>query len=252
MRRIVILGDVHDRQDRLSTVLALLDGVDPDLALLAGDVGLDPPWLPSARETAREAHDESMRRTVFLVRDRLRCRTLFVPGNHDLRDPAPELDELNCDGRILRVAGLRIAGLGGSGPGRFGFPYEWTEREADVALGKILGQRAEEPLLLLCHTPPRDTTLDRTHRGDHVGSVSVRTWIGRARPELFVCGHIHEARGVERIDEVLCLNAGALGDPHGEELVWVVDWSDTGAVRIESRTRGRSGTVERRAWPTTG
>ena len=101
---------------------------------------------------------------------------------------------MNCDRRIVEASGLRIAGLGGAGPGRFGFPYEWEE--ADVS--RVLEHLAAEPGLVdlaLFHAPPDACRLDLTKRGDHVGSGAVRRFIARARPAFFVCGHIHEAWG---------------------------------------------------------
>lgn len=247
MSRIAVFGDIHDEQERLGAALDLLDGPPCDLALLAGDVGLDPPWDAAGRETGRRPHDESVRRTVNRVAKRLGCPVLFVPGNHDLRDAVTDMMGVNCDRSIVEAAGLRVAGLGGAGPTRFGFPYEWTEDEIDAALERLLGGAAPVDVLL-SHTPPHGTGLDLTPRGSHVGSPAVRDWIGRSRPGLVVCGHVHEAWGVERVASVPCLNAGALGEPHGQIIVWLVDWEGTGPARIEHRRIGELGEAQRSIW----
>jgi Icc-related predicted phosphoesterase len=189
-----------------------------------------------------------MRRTVGRVAERLRCPVLFVPGNHDLRDPVEEIAGVNIDGRVHSLRGLSVAGLGGAGPTSYGFPYEWTEREADLVLANLFPDEASSPDIFLSHAPPANTTLDRTARGVHVGSSAVRDWLGRVRPRLFVCGHIHEARGVERIEEVPCLNAGALGEPYGETIVWTVEWASGSPARVESLRPGLDGRPEIRAW----
>jgi len=248
MPRIAIFGDIHDEQERLGAALDLLDGPPFDLALLAGDVGLDPPWEAPARQTGRGPHDESVRRTVNRVAHHLDCPVLFEPGNHDLRDAVSDLDGTNCDRIVVEAAGLRVAGLGGAGPTRYGFPYEWTEGEIDAALSGLLGGGAEPVDILLSHTPPHDTGLDLTPRGAHVGSPTVRGWIGRARPRLVVCGHVHEAWGVEQVEGVPCLNAGALGEPYGQVIVWVVEWVGGGSSRIEHRAIAESGKVLTRVW----
>ncbi len=103
---------------------------------------------------------------------------------------------------------------------------------------------------MLSHTPPAGTELDCTDRGLHVGSSAVRRWVVDNRPELFVCGHIHEAWGVQRLDGVPCVNAGAMGPPHGQAIAWIVDW-DRGPRRIRSRRRTPSGEVERKDWSDT-
>ena len=245
------MGDVHGRHDRLDTVLGWLAPCDPDLALLVGDIGLDPPWGRSDRRRLRQEHDESVRGVVRRVRSALGCAVVFVPGNHDLPDPPDDVDGINVDRRVIILQGLRIAGLGGSGPALFGFPYEWSEEVADAVLGQMFPEPRRRLDLWLCHAPPARTRLDRTTRGEHVGSRAVARWIGVLRPRLFVCGHIHESAGLEWLDGVPCVNAGSLGEPHGREIACTVDWSD-GPARVEALVTGPDGDVERRVWHPAG
>jgi len=243
VKRIAVLGDVHDHRERLDLSLDLLPE-SVELAILVGDIGIDPPWSPEGRAGRREAHDSSVRAMIARVRERLGARVVFVPGNHDLPDAADTAGD-NADGLRLAIDGLRISGLGGAGPGRFGFPYEWDEPEADARLAGVLaGTDACD--VLVSHTPPADTSLDRTLHGLHVGSVAVARWIERARPRLFLCGHIHEAWGVERLHGVPCVNAGAMGQPFGQPIAWLVDW-DGGPRRIRS-FRLEHGTRTSRLW----
>jgi len=244
---IAVIGDVHAERERLERVLARLGSHKPDLALLVGDIGVDPPWSEPARSAERAAHDESVLTVIGRVRVGLGCPVVFVPGNHDLADPPRGIDAVNCDRRIVEIVGLRIAGLGGAGPARFGFPYEWDDVEAARALEAL----APEPGLVdlaLCHTPPAETRLDLTQRGDHVGSAAVRRFVARARPTLFVCGHIHEAWGVEQVEGVPCLNAGALGPPHGQEIGWIVRTRDSVPTAIRSIRSDAEGTVTETDW----
>jgi Icc-related predicted phosphoesterase len=247
MSSIVIIGDVHDEQDRLRSSLDLVSGRPADLVLLVGDVGEDPPWTAELRKTQRENHDESVRRVVSRIRKTLDCPLVFVPGNHDLPEPTADMDGVNADRKIVEVAGLRIAGFGGAGPTRFGFAYEWKEDEADEALQRLFADAGSGIDIFLSHTPPANTTLDRTARGEPVGSSVVKRWLERVRPRLFVCGHIHEAWGVEWLWGVPCLNAGAFGPPHAEEIAWRVEW-EQGPVRIVSFVRGPDGGPVERLW----
>ena len=95
----------------------------------------------------------------------------WVPGNHDLSDN--DLPN-NADGRVLEVAGLRVGGIGGAGPARFGFAYEWSEDDV----------RARSHLdcdVLLVHTPPLGTALAivgvflgyKRIGGIHIGVISL-------------------------------------------------------------------------------
>lgn len=248
MQRIVILGDVHDHQDRLASTLEMLAGMPFDLVLLVGDIGADPPWSSPARELLRANHDASVKRGMDVVRAALCCPLVFVPGNHDLPAPPTDVRGTNTDRRIVGVAGLQIAGFGGAGPQHFGFPYEWTEAEAEAALGELLLMLEKKVDIFLFHAPPLNSSLDRVRCGEHVGSSAIARWIARVRPRLFVCGHIHEAWGVEWLNGVPCLNAGSLGEPYGQEIVWVVDWEEDGPARIESWQKDAVGRVARRLW----
>jgi Icc-related predicted phosphoesterase len=233
MLRIAVIGDLHADRERLDAALELLADRRSDLCLLVGDLGLDPPWTSPARYEQRAEHDRSVRGVLRRVREGLDCPLLFVPGNHDLADPPWGLDGLNVDGRVAEVSGLRVVGLGGSGPSRFGFPYEWTEEEAGRILAALFPHPPERAIdVFLSHSPPAGTTLDRTHRGEHVGSRTVREWLARIGPRLFVCGHIHEAWGVEEVDGVPCLNAGGLGEPYGRVIACRIEWEE-GPRRIE-------------------
>ncbi len=123
-------------------------------------------------------------------------------------------------------------GLGGPGVARRGFvTYSGTTSPhvLDTAGGAIeddldaLSELLEEdwcknrPFLFVSHAPPRDTCLDLTGTGLHVGSLAVRRFIehwgptGRLLASLH--GHIHESpsrsgRALQRIAGVPCFNAG--------------------------------------------
>ena len=245
-QRIVLVGDVHGDRARLERSLALLGDSRADLLLLTGDVGVDPPWHRAQRITHRAEHDASVAAILACAAELCRSPVVFVPGNHDLPDPPPHPQAVNADGRVVEVAGLSIAGFGGAGPTTFGFAYEWTEEEGERRLQESFAGIAS-PDILLSHNPPAGTALDRTERGPNVGSPAVKRAIAGLRPALFVCGHIHEAWGVEWLDGVPCVNAGGLGEPYGREIVWSVDW-DAGPATLRSLVRGADGRPRERVW----
>ena len=85
-----------------------------------------------------------------------------------------------------------VAGLGYSNPTPFNTPGEYSEQELAPRLAKFTGI---DPLILICHAPPKDSKLDRAGEGQHFGSTAVREFIVRNQPVYFYCGHIHEAAG---------------------------------------------------------
>jgi calcineurin-like phosphoesterase family protein len=163
--------------------------------------------------------------------DALNRPCVFVPGNHDadlagyvpgrgmwLRDGLPAewpgpAGGVNVDGRVVDVAGLRIAGLGGSIRYNDG-PNQWTERQ-QARRARRVARSAEwrrlrdgrEVDVLLTHSPARGVgdAEDPCHRGFACLHDAVR----RMRPKLLVHGHIHPY-GIQvpdrRIGETLVVN----------------------------------------------
>lgn len=209
---VAVIGDVHANFELLDLVLARLERANVDGVLLVGDLGSHALSYASRRTPERDALYLRSVEEVLARARRVHPSVLYVPGNHDL----PELDfEGNADRRVLELAGVRVGGIGGAGPGKFGFAYEWNE--GDV--------RARPPLsceIVLSHTPPARTPLDRLHDGrTHVGSEAIRE-VALAHSGVLVCGHIHEAPGVFRLGNCLCLNAGGLGAPFAKPQVGFV------------------------------
>jgi Icc-related predicted phosphoesterase len=195
-----IVGDVHANFAAIDAILSDLARAPVDLILLVGDLSWNPPW------PERMDHLDRQRRSCIEVVDRFAAAGVpvrWVPGNHD---PWDIEDPRNVDRRLHTVAGLRVYGIGGAGPEKFGLPYEWDEADIDA-----LTVPASD--VLLCHAPPRHTALDALadNRGP-AGSAAILRHI-EAHDGLFACGHIHEGRGIERIGRSLCVNAGALGAP---------------------------------------
>ncbi|MGW5054182.1 metallophosphoesterase family protein [Actinokineospora sp. NPDC004072] len=149
----------------------------------------------------------------FLM-DALDRPCVFVPGNHDAdltgydrsggglwtRDGLPvewpgPAGAVNADVRVADVAGLRIAGLGGSIRYNRG-PNQWTEREMARRARRLRRRAALRRLrdgrgvdVLLTHSPPRGVG-DREDPA-HRGFASLLTTVRKLRPRYLVHGHIH-------------------------------------------------------------
>ena len=138
---------------------------------------------------------------------------VFVPGNHDpdlsgytrygglsMKDgfpaawPGPQ-GGINADGTVVDIAGLRVAGLGGSIRYNDG-PNQWTEPQQARRARKLV--RTAERLrrkdgrgvdVLLTHAPP----LGLGDRDDppHRGFQCLHRTIEQLRPKWLLHGHIH-------------------------------------------------------------
>ncbi len=145
---------------------------------------------------------------------RQRAERMYVlPGNHESEDDIARFCEQygfhNFHGKSIRMGKFAVAGLGYSNPTPFNTPGEYTEQELAMRLEPFA---ALDPLILICHAPPKSTQLDRAGEGQHFGSQAVRDFIDRYQPRYFYCGHIHEAAGVhETIGGTEAWNAGKRG-----------------------------------------
>lgn len=199
MKRVAIVGDIHGNLPTCRRILQNIADSPVDLILLVGDTSMHVPY----RDRMKTA---LLSKSCIAVADLMSTSDIpvrWVPGNHD---PRGVQDDRNVDRRLDVVAGLRVFGIGGA-PGRFGFPYEWTEDEVEAI-------DVPDCDILLCHSPPHGGRLDLVLRGGkHVGSKAL---LRKAMEHtgLYCCGHIHESRGAERKGDSLWVNAGALGQPY--------------------------------------
>ncbi len=120
---------------------------------------------------------------------------LYVPGNHDgryARRP-PEGCE-NIDGRLVKINGLRILGLGGSML-YSGGPEQYTERQMRRRIRRLGFQlwRHGGVDIVVSHAPIAGfgDMDDAAHRGFEC----FKRLIDKYQPKLWVHGHVHKRYG---------------------------------------------------------
>lgn len=192
--RLVCITDLHDRPAALERILAAAGKADA--VLLGGD--LTSFGMPAdARRLVEQAQSAG-------------APVLAVAGNCDSAEIEQELVDLGValHGRGVILGGVGIHGLSGIPPWRQGM-YQMTEEELAAALHAGYAQvTAAARHVVLAHAPPRNGRLDRTFLLGHVGSQALRDFIEQTRPALVICGHIHEARGIEQIGPTTVVNCG--------------------------------------------
>ncbi len=140
-------------------------------------------------------------------------RVYVLPGNHESAEDIAafclRFGFINFHGGTLQIGETNLAGLGYSSPTPFDTPGEYSEEEMAERLAKL---ESPKPAVMICHSPPLDTPLDRIHEGLHAGSRSVREFIERVQPAHLFCGHIHEAEGVvAQMGSTRAMNVGKQG-----------------------------------------
>lgn len=197
--RILVLSDIHGKQTKLETIVANINAVD--LVCIAGDF--------TTHGTVSNVQ------TLFHVLQQYTSSIVAVAGNMDSQDIDRWLDEqgygINSKGKVFGKVG--ISGVSAAPLSILHTPYEVSEKDIEDALmrGWKDIQHAERRIIL-SHTPPHKTNLDRVRIGMHVGSTALRKFIEEHSPDLVLCGHIHEAKGTDRIGNTILCNCGSVAD----------------------------------------
>jgi Icc-related predicted phosphoesterase len=206
--KIIVFGDIHMATGLVEQIPGITTA---DLVLLNGD-------LTNYGGTAevRQVLDDVMQ---------INPNVLAQYGNLDRPEVNEYLEELgiNLHGQARLVQGeVCLVGLGGSNYTPFNTPSEFAEEDLlDLAatafrqakeyteLAEPL-QKKKIPVVFISHVPPLKTAVDTLRSGKHVGSAAVRRLIEHYHPDLCICGHIHEGKGIDKINTTPVYNTGML------------------------------------------
>lgn len=196
MTRILFLTDLHGARGYLSALLEREN--DVDLVLLGGDITS----FGGAEQAA------AMINPLMSAYPAVRS----VHGNVDLPGVLQWLESggLSLHGRGEVLEELGIFGCGGSNPTPMRTPTEYPEPTIAELMEAGLASVADAKIkVLVSHTPPFNTTVDRMFAGKNVGSTAVRDFLQNHPVDVCLCGHIHEAEGIERVGGAMVVNPGA-------------------------------------------
>ena len=195
---IILVGtDFHGSEEAFRNFGFKADEIKAEILVICGDIT----HFGSLQEAKR----------LLSVLEDPKVPILFVPGNCD--PPSLATVEVECadsiHGSYRAYKDVMFFGFGGGPVSPFSTPFEMTEEE----IADFLEEKAKNPLMrkwfiFVSHTPPKDTKVDKIYSGRHVGSQSIRRFIEERNPSVVLCGHIHEARGVDRIGGTIVVNPG--------------------------------------------
>lgn len=190
--KILAISDPHGDYSKIKKMMEKAG--DFDLAVIVGDLTHFGP-------------DEKVDELIEMF-DR---PVLAIPGNCDQRSILKALDAskaINLHGKTEQIRNIRFIGLGGSNPTPFNTPFELSEEEIENALeGMVCSAESSADcgtIVLLTHAPPHGSR-DELPFG-HVGSKAIQKFLDRV--DLIVCGHIHEAKGIETVGKTVVVNPG--------------------------------------------
>lgn len=139
--------------------------------------------------------------------------TILVAGNNETTDELREACQHWSSAHILHGTGITIGnfnffGIGGGIPiTPFGaWSYDFSEEQAQDLLVDC-----PQGCILVTHSPPKGA-VDKSSRGQSLGSTTILETIKRVQPLLVVCGHIHASAGQQTfIGKTPVINAGTRG-----------------------------------------
>ncbi|KAI1099818.1 Metallo-dependent phosphatase [Jackrogersella minutella] len=180
--------------------------------------------------TNQGSFNELKKQVTWLERADFECK-LVIAGNHDLtldtdffeqfggyfHNSTPQ-DPVECQTLLAQSKSLvylqhsshTIKLTAPSGPRTtfnvFASPYtpergKWAfqySRSDDTAAGRLWERIPLNTDILITHGPAR-THRDESRHREAMGCESLRRAMWRVRPRIALCGHVHEARGVERV-----------------------------------------------------
>ncbi len=190
--RILVLADIHSY---LSQLTGILEEVDFDLVMIAGDL------------THYRADDVLK---IDSILSRYTDEVFAVHGNCDFETSTLNVyDSLKfLHAKSIDAKDFIVHGVGGSTYTPFNTPTEYSEEEMESFVNK-LEVKSSMLNILLSHSPPLGI-VDETMSGERAGSVAIRKRLSDF--DLVLCGHIHESPGVERVvegkREVIVVNPG--------------------------------------------
>ncbi len=197
--RIIAFGDIHMDHEKAASIPEIGEA---DLVIVTGDF-----TNYGGREDAAK---------ILEALRRLNKNILALMGNLDQPSVLEFLVEegISLHGRGVAVGEAGLFGVGGSNITPFDTPTEFTEEELRDIVTKAHKEVEDKAVkILVSHTPPLNTVTDRISSGANVGSSAIRQFIEEVQPDFCLTGHIHEAKGTDKIGKTLVLNPGMLAGP---------------------------------------
>ncbi len=205
----IAIGDIHDNVDCITRIpeLATAKGL-----IITGDITL---W--GGVQKAQKVIAPLAATTPLLFAQ---------VGNMDKPEVTNWLEENGWNihtKAILLEQGVILLGVGCSPETPFATPSEYPEQQFTQWLKKMhtdamllqqeITQQNQTPqVLLVSHTPPYETACDKLTNGVSVGSKAIRTFIEETKPDICICGHIHEAKGEDWIGTTHIVNPGPIAN----------------------------------------
>ncbi|WP_028058366.1 metallophosphoesterase family protein [Candidatus Solirubrobacter pratensis] len=172
-----------------------LPEVEPcDLLIIAGDICPDFGGTPSEM-ASRQSDWLDTEFREWLLDMPTTTTVIGVAGNHDFVFENGDLVPKDLPWTYLRDETTVWQGLT-----IYGTPWVpnlryWAFYASDATLARVYAAVPDDTDIVISHGPPHFVA-DRIPRADHVGTSAANLMLFRVKPQVFICGHIHESHGI--------------------------------------------------------
>ena len=192
MTKILAISDIHGEENE--NLYNYLKNNDIDLVLILGDITDFGPleFVPTFINKVSDCGVEVM----------------AIPGNCDPNGICNAIDDVSfcLHNNVVVYEDVILFGYGGSNETPFNTPGEVKDSQIYEEVYDLLAnydyvknEDTSKIKILVTHAPPFNTDADKIEDGAHVGSEGILKSIHEFKPDINLCGHIHEAKSISKI-----------------------------------------------------
>ena len=194
--KILIFSDIHGRKDLFCKIYQEIR--EADLVILPGDI----------------THFGGIEDLIQILNEikKYNQNVLAISGNCDNFTTTDVIDNWNVciNNKKIQKYDLIFVGLGGSLPCPCKTLHEFKESDfKNILENEPFKSCVSKEFIFVTHEPPYKTKVDKAWGKIHVGSREIRKYIEVKKPILCICGHIHEAKGIDEISGAKVVNPGS-------------------------------------------
>jgi uncharacterized protein len=193
--KILAAADIHGDTELARRLAELAVSENVDMVILAGDL------FKSNLDT----------RNIIGPFVDMKKKVVLIPGNHESISTAEFISEQ------YDAVNLHGYGIKDNDVGLFGCSaVEWGHNLSESDIEEML-QRSHDYIketkkkIMVTHVHPTNTLMEGFSPFVH-GSPAVERMIKKLQPDIFICGHVHEASGIEeKIGNTRVINVSRTG-----------------------------------------
>lgn len=204
--KILVVGDIHNDIENMIGYFDQLSEQKFDVIVATGDF---------TDVSVKGFSQKDIAKLVLEEMKALGKPIVAVPGNLDKEIlPVLEKEDVSIHGKGKIIGGVGFYGVGGAKT-PFNTSLELSEGELELMLTNGYNDIKNAKMKIqVTHAPPARTKMDLIYTGAHIGSETIRKFIEQNKPDVAICAHVQEAKGVDELGNVKLLNPGRFPEGH--------------------------------------